>query len=343
MRIVGGALNGRKLNTFKGDAIRPTADNVRESLFNILGKKVEGSDFLDLFCGTGAVGIEAVSRGAKKVVFNDISKESVSLTRKNLSSLGIAAAVSQSDGIIFLDTASEKFDIVYIDPPYKSEFKISALNAAADKLKAGGIAVLEDETPFTGVVNGLVLTDVRKYGRVFLNFFEKAEKGAVVYAGTFDPVTKGHFISVMSALKVFGKVLVVLGVNPAKEPFFTREERKDFLTETFKDVKGVEIVDFADFESSGKYAEYLAENGVLYYVRGVRNAEDFAYEKKYERKNKTLYQGIKTAYIFCGSDENGISASKVRKNMRCGKDYESFLPEGSAKKIADAFKGKKRI
>ena len=87
MRIVGGALKGRTLYGFKGEEIRPTSDNARESLFNILGD-ITGADFLDLFSGTGAVGIEAVSRGAK-VVFNDASVDSVALTRANLKKVGI--------------------------------------------------------------------------------------------------------------------------------------------------------------------------------------------------------------------------------------------------------------
>ncbi|MBP5686283.1 MAG: 16S rRNA (guanine(966)-N(2))-methyltransferase RsmD [Clostridia bacterium] len=340
MRIVGGTLRGRKLNTFKGNDIRPTADNVRESLFNILGEKTKNSRFLDLFCGTGAVGIEALSRGAKSVTFNDLSKESVSLTKKNLISLGVSGRLSQNDGVSFLGNTSEKFDIVYIDPPYKSGVKIPALNKVSGVLESGGIAVLEDESPFIGTADGLILTDVRKYGRVYLNFFEKKEDGAAVFAGTFDPVTEGHFAVVTEAVRAFGKVFAVLGVNPEKTPFFTREERKEFLAETFKDVKKVEVLDFADFKDVEEYAKHLKDVGVKYYVRGIRDEKDFIYEKKAERKNLALYGGIKTAYILCGKEFSGVSASKVKKNMLSGKEYKSFLPQSAKETIARAFENK---
>ena len=84
MRIVGGIFKGRTLLGFDGDKIRPTSDKARESLFNILQYKVQDCTFLDLFCGTGAMGIEALSRGAVKVYFNDLSRESFSLTKNNL-------------------------------------------------------------------------------------------------------------------------------------------------------------------------------------------------------------------------------------------------------------------
>ena len=84
MRIVGGKYRSRVLTSFAGEDVRPTSDMVRESLFNILQGKIAGKTFLDLFCGTGAVGIEALSRGANKVTFNDLSKDSIALTKKNL-------------------------------------------------------------------------------------------------------------------------------------------------------------------------------------------------------------------------------------------------------------------
>ena len=120
MRIVGGNYRSRKLAEFKGDAIRPTADSVRESLFNILRNRVEGCDFLDLYCGTGAVGLEALSRGANSVTFNDLSRESLAVLKKNLEILKIngGVTVKNSDAATFLagmkDVPEErKFDNIY--------------------------------------------------------------------------------------------------------------------------------------------------------------------------------------------------------------------------------------
>ena len=341
MRIVGGKYKGRVLAEFKGEEIRPTADNVRESLFNILGERIIDSAFLDLFCGTGAVGIEALSRGAGKVVFNDGSERSSEITKKNLSVLGISSArVSVREGVSFLNETSEKFDFIYIDPPYKSDSGFLAINAASRALNAGGIAVLEGEKPFTGVAKGVILKDIRKYGRVFLNFFEKAEDKYAVYAGTFDPVTKGHINCVENALKIFGKVIVTVGTNPQKTPVFSREKRIDFLHKAFENYNGVTVIDYAGFAGQKEYAEFLLKNGAKYYVRGVRNAEDFAYEKKAERVNSVIYPEIKTAYIICEKPFSEISASRVRKNLLKGKDVKDYLPEACYKEIISAFKNK---
>ncbi len=334
MRIIGGLYKGRVLAEFKGNEVRPTADAVRESLFNIIGDKIYGADFLDLFCGTGAVGIEALSRGAKSVVFNDISKESAALTRKNLSAIGISSyELKTTDGVLLLSSYSEKFDFIYIDPPYKSQFGRAATEVAASALKSGGVAVFEDEKPFTGVVKGLALTDVRKYGRVYLNFFEKINGNAAVYAGTFDPVTKGHCYLVEAALKLFDNVIVVLGDNPEKTPLYSKEKRKEFLIKTFDGKKNVTIADYSDFKNENEYYEFLLKFGATYYVRGVRNADDFFYEKKAERRNKELYPLIKTVYVVCDSDLSGISASLVRQRLKKGKDVREFLPEVSADAI----------
>lgn len=173
MRIVGGEYKSRVLFSFDGDSIRPTSDKVRESIFNILQNKIYGVVFLDLFCGTGAMGIEALSRGAKQVVFNDLARDSVALTKKNLSKLGVTDGVKvvSSDAITLLKTTDQKFDVVYIDPPYKSDLGKRALEVVERVLGENGIAVFEDEKPCDFIVDGLEEYDRRKYGRVHLTFF----------------------------------------------------------------------------------------------------------------------------------------------------------------------------
>ena len=177
MRIVGGIYKSRVLNTFKGNDIRPTADKVRESLFNILRAEVPGAHFLDLFCGTGAVGIEALSRGAAKVVFNDAEKSGIKLLKNNLSKLGITENVSCSncDYTVFLKNCAEKFDIIFIDPPYKLGIGYDAAEKARPALTERGIIIVEDEKLFCGAVSGLAVCDRRKYGRTHLTFFKRSE------------------------------------------------------------------------------------------------------------------------------------------------------------------------
>ena len=173
MRIVGGKYKGRVLVEFKGDKIRPTSDMARECLYNILQRKVIGADFLDLFSGTGAMGIEALSRGANSATFNDASRESLQVIKKNLEKLGVDEkhVVSNADAITFLKTTSQKFDIVYVDPPYKTDLGLKALCQVSNVLKDDGLVIVEDEKIFDGQVDGLTIYDRRKYGRVHLTFF----------------------------------------------------------------------------------------------------------------------------------------------------------------------------
>ncbi len=124
MRIIAGAYRGLRLRTLKGGNLRPTTDQLRETLFDVLGPGIVGSTFLDAYAGTGAVGIEALSRGAKDVVFIEHHRAASQLIRENLKSLEIESgyAVVASDvgkALERLERESERFDIVFLDPPYE--------------------------------------------------------------------------------------------------------------------------------------------------------------------------------------------------------------------------------
>lgn len=177
MRIVGGKYKGRVLTAFDGNKIRPTSDMARESLFNILQSKIYGAEFLDLFSGTGAIGIEALSRGAKNVIFNDFSRESVAVLKKNLEKLKVEEdyVVKNMDAITFLESCNKTFDIIYIDPPYKSDLGVRSLNVVGSVCTERTLVIFEDEKPFDGTVTGFVITDRRKYGRVHLTMFKKED------------------------------------------------------------------------------------------------------------------------------------------------------------------------
>ncbi len=123
MRITGGTGRGRKLKAPGGERVRPTSDKVKQALFNILGERVQDSVFLDLYAGTGGIGLEALSRGAEKVIFVDDSRKSVLVIKKNIEQTGFGerAQVVTSRAESFLKKASEQFDIVFLDPPYSVE------------------------------------------------------------------------------------------------------------------------------------------------------------------------------------------------------------------------------
>ena len=127
MRIIAGSLKNKKILTPTGDATRPTSSRMRESLFNICQNEIEGCEFLDLFAGSGAMDLEALSRGAKRVTFVDQSKDAARIIHKNIEmmDLKLSAQVIINDALRSLErleSLGKKFDVIYADPPYGKEF-----------------------------------------------------------------------------------------------------------------------------------------------------------------------------------------------------------------------------
>ncbi len=138
MRVVAGAFKGRRLQAPRGSRTRPTADRVREALFSILGD-VSGLRVLDLYAGSGALGIEALSRGAAAATFVERDPRAVAALRRNLESVGSEAEVRRQDALRFLEAAEPAFDLVFLDPPYDSAVRL------AEPLSKRLPAVLTDE------------------------------------------------------------------------------------------------------------------------------------------------------------------------------------------------------
>ena len=179
MRIIAGKARGLKLKTIESDSTRPTKDMVREALFSILSQEVIDSTFLDLFAGSGAVGIEALSRGARICYFSDINKECINVIKYNLekSRFNDYAQIYNKDYKDMLKALSnkEEFDIIYIDPPYSKGLGIEAIKliSSYDLLKKNGIIVLEtDETEqIPEIIENFEKFKHKKYGRNVLNFY----------------------------------------------------------------------------------------------------------------------------------------------------------------------------
>ena len=144
MRVITGKARGRKLAAPANNDIRPTTDNVKESIFNIIQFDIEGRRVLDLFAGTGQLGIECLSRGAESAVFIDQSRESVKLVKDNLKTCGLVGTVMQMDAVSFLNGCG-KFDLIFIDPPYDSPLYEKVLETvnSVDILSDGGIIICE--------------------------------------------------------------------------------------------------------------------------------------------------------------------------------------------------------
>ena len=175
MRVITGTARGRRLREPQGMDIRPTTDKVKESIFNIIQFDIEGRRILDLFAGTGQLGIEAASRGAESVTFVDSSKAAIKLVRENLEHCGIKAQVHQMDALGFLGTGN-KFDLVFVDPPYDNRQlydKVLEGIIEFDILSEGGIIVCESRhEKILPELNGFRRKEYN-YGKVRLTVYTK--------------------------------------------------------------------------------------------------------------------------------------------------------------------------
>ena len=179
MRVISGKARGVTLKTPDGMKTRPTADRVKEALFSIIQFELPGKRILDLFGGTGQLGIEALSREAKNAVFVDAGEDACRLIRENLrrSKFEQCAKVVKSDYLAYLDRCREKFDIIFLDPPYAEVFLENALKRITeiDILQSGGIIVterpVEKELPWE--FEGFTRSKDYKYGNTILTIYRK--------------------------------------------------------------------------------------------------------------------------------------------------------------------------
>ncbi|MGC4113444.1 MAG: 16S rRNA (guanine(966)-N(2))-methyltransferase RsmD [Myxococcales bacterium] len=183
MRIVAGIAKGRTLKGPKGPGLRPTADRVRESVFNILGQWLEGQVVLDLFAGTGALALEALSRGAVRAVLVDSGREAQKLCRENADDLGLGDKVQLLSAPVDEKTLARArelgpFDLVFADPPYAAQTpaQVASLVAESGVLKEGGTLVVEHDRRADApeAHQGLVRTDTRRFGDTSVSFYQRA-------------------------------------------------------------------------------------------------------------------------------------------------------------------------
>ena len=179
MRVIAGSAKGVQLQSVPGTGTRPISDRVKEALFNILADSIVGADFLDLFAGTGSVGIEALSRGANSAVFVEKQPRAVSTIHKNLRRTRLEARgrVTKWDGFRYLAREPEPFHVVYVAPPQYIGLwskTLHALDATPQWLSPGGVAIVQifPKDRHGHNLSPLYLVDQRRYGSTLLGFFE---------------------------------------------------------------------------------------------------------------------------------------------------------------------------
>lgn len=187
MRIISGVARGTKLYTLEGENTRPTLDRVKEPLFSIIQHEIKDAVVLDLFSGSGALALETLSRGAKKAVLCDKSRNAIDIIKKNIEKTHFQdkTEILCADYKKCLDVINEKFDLIFIDPPYKLDVAVKAVGKILEKqlLSENGLIIIETDEEnrelqeINELKHNLKIIDLRTYGRVKLIFLKEEKRG----------------------------------------------------------------------------------------------------------------------------------------------------------------------
>lgn len=175
MRVITGTARGKTLRTLESLDVRPTSDRVKEAIFSIIQFDLIGSGVLDLFSGSGQLGIEALSRGASYVTFVDNSKASIEVIKENINTTGLGqnSRVANMDALDFLNGTKSTFDIALLDPPYNKNILLKVLPLLETKMNSQGIVICEHENnlEFPKSVGRLEMKKQYKYGKISLTSY----------------------------------------------------------------------------------------------------------------------------------------------------------------------------
>lgn len=177
MRVITGVARGRKLQTLEGNDVRPTTEKVKEALFSSIQFDIEGRRVLDLFSGSGQLGIEALSRGAECAVFVDLNPNAISIIKNNLVATGLQdkAVVVRSDSFSFIASTRDTFDIALLDPPYREELLEKSLAAVTGIMSDSGIIICERpiDIGLPENINGFIEKRKLKFGKILVSVYRK--------------------------------------------------------------------------------------------------------------------------------------------------------------------------
>ena len=180
MRVITGKARGVRLTTLDGITVRPTSEKVKEAIFSAIHFRLEGARVLDLFAGSGQLGIEALSRGATEAVFVDSSKASIDIVKKNLAATKLEddAKVILSDYSSYLSRSTQKFDFAFLDPPYAAGLLEDAISKVARLMSDNGAIICEHppEVILPDAVSDFSVTKAYKYGKISVTVYEKEPK-----------------------------------------------------------------------------------------------------------------------------------------------------------------------
>ena len=346
VRVIAGQFKGRRLKAPSWDGLRPTSDKLRETLFNILSPRIAGAQVVDGFAGTGAIGIEALSRGAAHVLFIERDRRAAALIASNLALCGVKQGYTIDSG----DVASAlrraprgtERDLVLLDPPYdidpdtrdarprgggRGTGRRRAGRARAGLAPRAGRAVRPQPRARRGV--GRQHVDVFSR-RGPLRSARRAVKardppgedmtpsGApngrlAVFPGSFDPLTNGHVDIILRSAHLFERVIVAVLVNADKKPLFTSDERVAIVREVFREYANVEVESF-----DGLLVEYAKRRRASAIVRGLRAVSDFEYEFQMALMNRHLEPTLETVFMMPAEQYTYLSSRLIKEVFQLG-------------------------
>ena len=331
MRIVAGEARGIRLAPVP-EGVRPTADRVREALFNSLGQFFDGGEVLDLYAGTGALGIEALSRGCERATFVEKSARTVAVIRENL---GRARLIDKAE-VVRGDVRAEieklvregrRYRLIFADPPYRiAQSEIGeVLPLLMSLLAPGGRVVVESGEPLAAEQARRANGFSRRYGGTVVTIFEGSDPtmDVAICPGSFDPVTSGHLDVIRRASSLFDHVVVAVGYNARKQtsklPADDRARLIEKVTKPLENVS-VEIME-------GLLVDFAREQRARVVVKGLRAGSDFEAEFQQAQLNRVLYSEFETVFIMAAAEHSFLSSSAVREIAALGGSVKGFVPE----------------
>jgi pantetheine-phosphate adenylyltransferase len=322
LRIIAGTHRGHKIAAPKGLDTRPTSDRVRESAFNLIGP-VDGASVLDLFAGSGAMGLEALSRGAESATFVEADHHAAETIDENLAKLRLRGArVVRSDAVRALAaeaSAGRKYDLVLVDPPYDLYPDLEPMLARylPHVLADGGLLVVETGArvePQLGTRDPLRMI-------------------TAICPGSYDPVTFGHVDVIGRAAAIFDRVVVgVVGAPRHKTPLFELEDRVGFLREALADLDNVEVDVFSEL-----VVEFARKWEAKAIVKGLRVISDFEWEFQMNQLNRMLAPEIETVYVMASPQVSFVSSSGVKEIAAFGGKVDQLVPESVARRFVELY------
>jgi pantetheine-phosphate adenylyltransferase len=346
MRVISGQWRGRRLlGPPRGAETRPTSDKVREAVFNVLNQHIANARVLDLFAGTGALGMEALSRGARHVTFVESDRGLCETIQTNLENFEVSQeyfTLLKRDVRRSVKHVTGPFDLVFIDPPYGHLLEREALASLCESglLSPKAVVVVEHASREVVTLPATVMAifeepDTRHYGDTSVTLFTvraseenhsvhettPSQGRLAVYAGSFDPPTQGHLDIIRRTATLFDRTLVAVAHNQKKQTLFTVEERVALLREVTQGIPGVEI-DVAE----GLLVEYAHRRGAIALIRGLRATADFDFEFQMSCMNHHLVPGVETVFLMTAPENQFVSSSLVKEVAALGGDVTRFVP-----------------